>query len=80
VSGPSARRRLAQLEERLRPTEGCETARARAVHGRTTVEELRGYVWALRRRRDGKAPAEGDGAIFARARRLYEEVDREHGA
>ena len=80
MSGASARRRLARLEERLRPTEGRETARARAVHGRMSVEELRGYVRALRRRRDGEGPAEGDGAIFARARRLYEEVDREHGA
>ena len=74
MSGASVRRRLDRLEGRLPPREDRETALARAVHGRMTVEELRAYVSALRRVRAGEDPAGQDGAIFARARDLYEEV------
>ena len=79
MSGASVRRRLGRLEGRLPPREDRETARARAVHGRMTVEELRAYVAALRRARADEGPTEQDGAIFARARGLYEEVDGVRG-
>jgi hypothetical protein len=47
---------------------------------RMTDDELRGYVGALRRMRDGKEPAEDDGPIFARVEELREEVRNEHTA
>jgi hypothetical protein len=68
------RRRLARLEERLPSREDLDTARRREVLKRMSVEELRGYVGALTRRRAGEPPAERDEAIFACARKLYGEV------
>ena len=73
------RRRLAEVESRLPAPEDPRAARTRAVLKRMTLEELRAYVGALRRRRDGEPPAEGDEAIFARAWALYEEVGSVRG-
>jgi hypothetical protein len=58
------RRRLDRLEERLGAPEDHDTARTREVLKREvlkrmTVEELRRYVGALTRRRDGELPTEG---------------------
>jgi hypothetical protein len=78
------------LEGRLRRLEGiAEMHQSEAAKGvseainkevlrRMTDDELRGYVGALRRMRDGKEPAEDDGSILARVEELREEVRHEH--
>jgi hypothetical protein len=59
-------------------TKGLQEAIGREVLRRMTDDELRGYVGALRRMRDGKEPAEDDTPILARVEELREEVRNEY--
>ena len=75
----SIKRRLARLEAGTNNSDKyLNPMLSRKVYERMSIEELRAYTYALRRKLNGEEPTREDELILARARTLRKEVLNEH--